>query len=80
MPLGVRAPRSALVPHDGWSVPANAVVVADFVQHVGQFVTVVLGVEVRSADAAGVHVEHQLPVGGPRRGRIDDRQGSVPHN
>jgi hypothetical protein len=46
-------------------------------ENFGEFVALILGVQIRSADTATVHVEHQLSGGRSRRGHIDDRQYSI---
>ena len=49
------------MPHHRRGIPADAVVVSDLVEHIGQLVAVILGVQIRAADAARPHVQDQLP-------------------
>ena len=63
--------------HHRGGVAAHEVAVADLDHHIGQLVGVVLGVQIRSADAAGPHVEHQLALAGARIGQVDNRESSV---
>ena len=66
-----------LVSHHRRGARPDAVVIADLVEDIGELVAVVLGVQIGPADAAAVHVEHQLPGIRPRRGHIDHRQDTV---
>ena len=63
--------------HHHRGVTAHEVVIAAFGHHLGQLVGMILGVQVRTADAAAQHAEDELPVRRARIGHVDDVQRAV---